>query len=241
MSNIKQIIPFFSVIIPAYNCENCIARCLDSLISQTFGNWEAVVVNDGSKDKTHEVLMQYAKNDSRIRVFDQDNAGVSAARNKALSQVHGEYIIFIDSDDWYEMDYCESLYGIIEAKPDVDVVFSTRFYFNEDQLYIGGKNSVEYPKTIVDLLTKFTYSFAMTCIRSKLMTVEMRFNPNLHFYEDGELLTRILSLRPKIVYLEKPSFHYSQGSITHSKFTPKMLSQIETIETIDKRLRGIDK
>ena len=236
----KNVLPFFSVIVAAYNCEKYISKCLDSIINQSYSNWEAIVVNDGSKDKTLDILTEYERKDIRIKVISKENGGVSSARNVALNSRRGKYILFLDSDDWYELDYFETLYDILRDK-DVDVVFSTQFYFNESQLVTGGKNAIVYPQSVIDLLTKFTYSFAMTCVKSDLITGDIRYNENLYYYEDGELMTRILALRPSIVYNEKPSFHYRQGSITHTKFTAKTLTQIEAIQLIDKRFRGVSK
>ena len=92
--------PRISVIVPAYNVEAYIARCLQSLQAQTFGDWEAVVVDDGSSDRTPEILDGFAAQDARIRVIHQSNAGVSAARNRALETIRGDYSLIIDGDDF---------------------------------------------------------------------------------------------------------------------------------------------
>lgn len=100
-----------SVIVPVYNSEKFIEKCLDSLISQTLKDIEILVVNDGSKDSSLAILKRYeAKYAPMIMVLNQENAGVSAARNKALNQAVGEYIAFVDSDDYVENDYIETLY-----------------------------------------------------------------------------------------------------------------------------------
>ena len=89
-----------SVIIPIYNCEDYLERCLDSLLNQTFGDWEALCVNDGSKDRSGEILDAYAAKDNRFKAIHKINEGVSAARNTALNMVNSKYIIFMDSDDF---------------------------------------------------------------------------------------------------------------------------------------------
>ena len=89
-----------SVIIPAYNIEDYIGRCLDSIISQTYKNLEIIVVDDGSRDYTGEILDNYAKKDQRVRVWHIPNGGQSAARNLGIDNVYGTYIVFIDSDRW---------------------------------------------------------------------------------------------------------------------------------------------
>ena len=103
--------PIISIIVPVYNVENYLERCLDSLIGQTLADIEIICVNDGSKDRSLEILQEYASHDSRIRVFDQANSGVSVARNNALKHVKGEFYMFVDSDDWLDPETCAVAYG----------------------------------------------------------------------------------------------------------------------------------
>jgi|GEM_PF-389631 len=100
--------PKISVIIPTYNVERYLSRCLNSVLSQTFKDFEIVVVNDGSSDKTGEICDEYASIDKRIRVVHKENEGVSAARNVGIENAHGEWCCFIDSDDWVEPQYLEN-------------------------------------------------------------------------------------------------------------------------------------
>lgn len=101
--------PKVSVIIPAYNVESQIARCLDSVVLQTYLNKEVIIVDDGSKDKTFDICKKYAKNYSFIKLLHKKNSGVSSARNAALDIVEGEYIVFIDSDDTVDSEYIAEL------------------------------------------------------------------------------------------------------------------------------------
>lgn len=89
-----------SVIIPVYNCEQFLTRCIESIINQTYTDWEAIFINDGSKDRSGEILDKFAKQDNRIKVIHKENGGVSEARNTALELVKGKYIMFVDSDDF---------------------------------------------------------------------------------------------------------------------------------------------
>ena len=98
-----------SVIIPVYNTAEYLPRCLDSILNNTYKHLEILCINDGSRDNSLEVLNAYAAQDSRIRVIDQENAGVSAARNRGLDEATGEYIAFVDSDDWVHRQYFEVL------------------------------------------------------------------------------------------------------------------------------------
>ena len=99
--------PFFSIIIPAYNVAPYLRECLNSVLAQTFTDWEAICVDDGSTDGSGTILDEYAAKDSRFRVFHQSNAGVSAARNKALDEAHGEWFLFLDGDDILRFDRLE--------------------------------------------------------------------------------------------------------------------------------------
>ena len=91
--------PKISVIIPVYNVEKFLSRCLDSVLDQTFKDFEVVCINDGSTDRSEEILQEYAKKDQRIKVFTQNNQGAAVARNKALQYASGDFVFFLDSDD----------------------------------------------------------------------------------------------------------------------------------------------
>ena len=99
-----------SIIVPVYNRDYCLSRCLDSIMYQTFTDWECVLVDDGSTDGTLEVCHCYEKADLRFRIYNQPNRGVSVARNRGLEFSRGEYIAFIDSDDWIDQNYLQLLY-----------------------------------------------------------------------------------------------------------------------------------
>ena len=105
-----------SVIIPAYNIEDYIGRCLDSIISQTYKNLEIIVVDDGSRDYTGEILDNYAKKDRRIKVIHKENGGVSSARNKGIEAAEGDYIGFIDGDDLIEPGMYKTLVDLLEEE-----------------------------------------------------------------------------------------------------------------------------
>lgn len=105
--------PVISIIVPVYNVQPYIARCLDSLLGQTFTEYEILCVDDGSKDDSGKLCDAYAERDCRIKVFHIENHGVSHARNYALDRMQGEWFCFIDSDDWVEPDYLQTLYDLV--------------------------------------------------------------------------------------------------------------------------------
>ena len=111
--------PKISIILPVYNAERYLAECLDSVLSQTFADWELVAVDDGSKDVSGEILDKYAAKDSRIRVLHKANAGVWAARNDALEMVCGEWVTFLDADDAYAPYWLETAMHVADEERDV--------------------------------------------------------------------------------------------------------------------------
>ena len=123
----------FSIIIPVYNVEKYLRECLDSVLGQSFPDWEAVCVNDGSTDASASVLREYESIDSRIKVITQPNGGLSKARNTGLSAAKGDYVIFLDSDDWLEPDALECLERN-SAHEDM-LCFSGRRFFENDGHY----------------------------------------------------------------------------------------------------------
>lgn len=110
-----------SVIIPVYNASKTLHRCVDSILAQSFTDFELLLINDGSKDDSGVICDEYAAKDSRVRVFHKENGGVSSARNVGLDNAKGEWIAFIDVDDWVELDYLASLLRYQDA----DIVLST--------------------------------------------------------------------------------------------------------------------
>ena len=102
--------PKISIIVPVYNAEKTLNQCVDSIIHQSYKDWELFLIDDGSKDHSAAICDKYAQQDERIRVFHKSNGGVSSARNVGLDNAVGEWITFIDSDDWVENNYLENLY-----------------------------------------------------------------------------------------------------------------------------------
>ena len=109
-----------SVIVPVYNVEDYLEQCLESVISQTFGNIEIICVDDGSTDRSGEILEKFAEADSRIIVIHKKNGGLSSARNAALSRVKGKYICFVDSDDWLESNAVKEM--VSHMTDEIDIV-----------------------------------------------------------------------------------------------------------------------
>lgn len=123
-----------SVIVPVYNAEQYLRECLESLVNQTLEDLEIICVNDGSTDSSPKILEEYASKDSRIKIFHQENQGVSAARNLGISKVQGEYLVFVDSDDWIELNALEILYKTIDKRKSDILLFSNYRYYGDSSV-----------------------------------------------------------------------------------------------------------
>ena len=115
------VMPAITIIVPVYNCASYLPRCLDSLLEQTFHDWEAICIDDGSTDDSAKILKTYAERDARVRVLRQANAGLSAARNAGLAQAQANLIMFCDSDDWYAPTMCEKMYSAMQDDAELAV------------------------------------------------------------------------------------------------------------------------
>ena len=138
-----------SIIIPVYNAEKYLNRCIDSILEQTFADFELLLIDDGSKDKSGEICDEYAKKDNRVRVFHKENGGVSSARNIGLDNARGEWVSFVDADDWVESDYLAALFEDAEI---ADMTyFGCRYCYDDSsvssyipaEFYSQDRNDVE--------------------------------------------------------------------------------------------------
>ena len=122
-----------SIMMPAYNAELFIQSAIESILSQTYNNWELIIINDGSTDQTENIVKNF--DDSRIRYYPQENKGEAAARNLALSKTKGEFVAFLDSDDKYLPDFLEITVSFLSLNPEIDAVFTDGWFINtQDQV-----------------------------------------------------------------------------------------------------------
>ena len=169
-----------SVIVPVYNVEKYIRQCLESIINQTYKNLEIIIVNDGTRDNSMKIVEEYLS-DERIRVINKENGGVASARNRGIEEVTGEYISFVDSDDWLELNTYEKLVDIIENE-DI-IAFNYNRVDNEAQKILK-KNYINM-REILKLSQEYTYLYSefedMCCI--KLYKTEYIRKNNFRFLE----------------------------------------------------------
>lgn len=181
--------PSLSIIVPVFNVEKYLVKCLDSIHGQTFADFEAILIDDGSIDRSGIICDEYASKDKRFKVIHQDNKGVSVSRNKGLEIAHGKYIAYIDADDWIESTMLEKMIEIAEHKK-TDIVICGLNYYAEDEKYI---RSVSYQERnwdqkslLYDLFGTPSKVTGSCCnklfLRKTIETV--RFEPALSMAED---------------------------------------------------------
>lgn len=222
----------FSVIIPAYNVADYIPQCIESVLNQSYDNYEIVIVNDGSKDNTLPICHQYANRDKRIRIIDKANGGVSAARKDAVEAASGRYLIFLDADDWLDSGCFEALYNVIvDSDPDIVVygeyVSDADGNFSHIQMkYAGGlynKTKIEsdiYPRLIQDeRATCFSTSIIQKAIKRELFKSHLLSNKEAPIGEDGACLIPCIYNASSIYILHKPFYYYryNENSATKSR------------------------
>lgn len=213
----------FSIIIPIYNVEPYLKRCVDSVLAQTYTNYEIILVDDGSPDNCGQICDEYASQYDNITVVHQENKGLSAARNVGMDLAQGEYIIFIDSDDWVEPHMCESLENVIDSNPEIIVVSD----LNRNDSFKPLKDAFENNSFISGLeyfkLTLQTHDISFAA-RKYIYNMEFLKKFNLRFkegilYESVEFMPRVLMVAQKVAHSNRPYYHYVRrpDSITISK------------------------
>ena len=178
--------PTISVIVPVYNAEKYLRRCIDSVLAQTYADFELLLIDDGSKDKSGEICDEYAQKDARVRVFHKENGGVSSARNLGLDNAKGEWVTFVDSDDYIKSRFLES--AIINAHS--DLVIGDSLWLDANDKIVACDNFSFTNLSKEEILEKYLYSGAFTVPWGKLYShsiianYSIRFNTELRFAED---------------------------------------------------------
>lgn len=222
-----------SVIVPIYNVSKYLRRCLDSIASQTYENLEIILINDGSTDDSGKIAEEYAKKDKRARVIHQKNGGLSSARNAGLKIAHGEFVVFVDSDDYIDPGCIENLHDTAQ-KSDADIATCRFESFSEDNLRL--KRSPVSPKLVMagresaaDLLTRSRPAYIWTSIfRRSLFTDNNIEFPDGRTYEDLATRFRLEFFAKKVAYTNQRLYHYlmRRSSITGTKFSESRFNDI---------------
>ncbi|WP_295938220.1 glycosyltransferase family 2 protein [uncultured Alistipes sp.] len=222
MENKVKLHPVVTVVVPVYNLEKYIDTCLNSLLQQTFTDFEAIVVDDGSTDATEEVLRRYAQQDARIVAVTSPNQGVARARELAVSKARGKYICFLDGDDFFEPRMLEEMTAAIAVNGGYDIVCCD--YMRVRPSYTkpvrsdcrNDMNGLEY---LMALLSSRIWGGVWGKLyRRELFESEIRHHP-LRLWQDLSVNLQIASSRPRVHFIDYIGYGYVQraGSSNHSK------------------------
>ncbi len=227
--------PKISVIVPVYNVEKYLNRCVDSILNQTFEDFELILVNDGSPDNCGNICDEYAQKDNRVKVIHKKNGGVSSARNAGIDTAQGEYIMFVDSDDWINENMLNDMYNM----PDSDMkVSSIRM--------IGKDNSTEY---IIDtkmytqedlLIGFFSEAFPIICLcgpwcklykKDIIFNNAIRFNEYMSLGEDTYFNLNYIK-HCKSIYTSEQIYYYYMRENSESLFTKFRLNMYYDVRKV---------
>lgn len=230
-----------SVIVPVYNVEKYLRRCLDSIINQTYQNLEIILVDDGSPDNCGAICDEYAVKDQRVRVIHQENGGLSAARNAGLDCISGEYIVFVDSDDWISEIMIESLLERCLAENADLAICDVAVYDNEKGVKPHESPITDATLSQAELVQKMTenqawhYIIACNKLYRRDIFLTLRF-PNGFIHEDAAVAHRIAGECQTIVTVAKELYFYRQNpaSITGSAFS---ISRTDNLSALSDRIQ----
>lgn len=226
-----------SIIVPVYNVERYLEKCIYSIINQTYTNIEIILVNDGSIDNSLKICNKYKEYDSRIIVIDKPNGGLSDARNVGINRASGDYIMFVDSDDWIDLNIVEKLYNLVcendacIAQCDfVDVYDDSEISLKSEHKNITMMNSNEVLRNIYKE-NGIKNIVVWNKIYKKELFDNIRF-PKGKIHEDEFITYKILDRCSKIVDTNEVMYYYRKrpGSITNSNFNIKKLDSIDAIK-----------
>lgn len=208
--------PLVSIIIPVYNAEAHLPRCVDSILGQTFGDFELLLVNDGSSDGSLEVCQRYAAVDGRVRVLDKANGGVSSARNMGIESAVAEWVMFVDADDWVERDMLELAVAHVDS---CDIVRLAWVAHHANDVVVKKRvMNAESPRQLLKQLLRRRTKLAIwgTLIRRELfMLHNIRFDLSYNYAEDWLALLRIVARSKSVKTLpEAYVYHYDMANMS---------------------------
>ena len=252
MSNVAQqeTSPLVSIIVPIYNVERYLAECLDSIIAQTFADFEAILVNDGSTDASLAIAQHYVRNEPRFRLISQKNGGLSAARNAAIGLTRGRYLLFVDSDDLLDPEMLEALVGRIQ-EAGADMAMCTYARLSDDEVA-----PIRFPKAYegrvlsqLELwhlgyeLAPSVFVVAWNKLYRREMFDTVRYREGIYF-EDFEVICRLVAPWSAFALVNRPLYYHRErgDSITQTAGKVWYLSSCEALVARDAyfRERGWD-
>ena len=235
--------PLISIIVPVYNAAEYLERCVNSLLNQTFGDFELLLVNDGSKDNSLEMCRDYASRDNRVRVLDKPNGGVSSARNLALDNAKGEWVMFVDSDDWVELNMLELCMPYVDT---TDLVYMGWVAHRSNGRIEPKKvsDATTPNKLLKDLLRRRTkLAIWSTLIRRSIFEqYNIRFDSTYNYAEDWLVLLRVVCHAERVKTIPiSYVYHYNllnESNCTNNMTIQKYACNLRLCRDILPELRG---
>lgn len=233
-----------SVVIPVYNIEKYLGRCLKSVVEQNLKEIEIIVVNDGSPDSSYKIIEEFKKKDRRIKVLNQENKGVSEARNQGIKESRGEYVLFIDGDDWIEENYLKNIYEKAKSE-NLDIVVTDILWDFDNGKIIYGKDFDIFGKDYIigkELVKNIIDGRSFPMPWNKLFRKELFIKNNILFPkgigmgEDLATITKLAFFAEKVGKIDKAYVHYiqNQNSATKNNPTKKVYELVSVFEILDK-------
>ena len=236
-----------SVLVPIYNVEKFLPECLDSLVNQTLKDIEIICINDGSTDRSPQIIQEYAKKDKRIKVINKKNSGYGDSMNQGLKKAKGEYVGIVESDDFIDLDAFEKLYKIAK-KYDCDVVKSNFYEYYGDEKKDKGKSNlfleqdlgrVLNPRESINIFYQAPCIWAAIYKRSFLEKNEIDFLPTPGAsYQDTGFNLKVWSAAKRVYFVDQAFLHYRQDNSNSSvKDSGKIYCVSEEYKSIEEFLR----
>ena len=202
-----------SVIIPVYNTEKYLRRCIDSVLAQTYQDFELLLIDDGSKDSSGTICDEYAAKDARVRVFHKENGGVSSTRNLGLDHARGEWVTFVDSDDWISKDYLEEMMTHSDSDLVIaDFTVEGEGQWNED-LPVGKWQGNDLNRIIEGRIGIARITAPWCKLLKKSLIGHNRFYTELTTQEDSLFMFRYLCVIQNIQIIAQKGYHYNRETI----------------------------
>lgn len=231
--------PLISVIVPIYNVEKYLEKCIESIVNQSYKNLEIILINDGSPDSSKEICEKYRQIDSRIVLINKKNGGLSSARNAGLKNATGEIIVCVDSDDWINKDMIQVMYQNLEKyNADLSVC-------NFEIKDASGKSDIKKFTEQIEILNKEQamqyailpekfYGFAWNKMYRRSILKDMLYDESIRKGEDSPFTCQYISRCEKIVYQDIPLYYYRQDtvSISRSKFNEGKMTVLKAYSDI---------
>ena len=224
----------FSIIVPIYQAEQYVKRCVDCIERQTYSNYELVLINDGSTDRSYEICLEYAKKNNKIKVLTHSNRGQAFSRNKGIESCTGDYVLFLDVDDWLADDALETINSLLEDESLELILYKYAMVYENGKIMrvpmtfpdrsISGEEALKY------LFRQKIRSYVSLAVKKTVLN-DIRF-PEGRIYEDTGTVYRIIGLSKCVGFIDKVLYFYYQrnNSTIHSYSTKAALDMLKNVD-----------